>query len=97
LLVLAVLVPALGMLFRFVVAERIGTIILSAFVAHTGWHWMTERGEQLMQFSWPGVDAGWLASAIRWVMLLIAVGGVLWLARRVAQNQVRLKPDEGSV
>ena len=25
-------------------AERIGTIVLSAIVAHTGWHWMTERG-----------------------------------------------------
>ena len=97
LLVLAVLVPALGVLFRFVVAERMGTIILSALVAHTGWHWMTERGERLAQFSWPAVDAAWLAGAIRWVMVLIAIGGILWLVRRVTQHQVRLKPDEGSV
>ena len=27
-----------------VVAERPGTIVLSAIVAHTGWHWMIDRG-----------------------------------------------------
>ncbi|HKF69361.1 MAG TPA: HupE/UreJ family protein, partial [Vicinamibacterales bacterium] len=43
LVVLALLVPALDLLFRYVVAERMGTIILSALVAHTGWHWMTDR------------------------------------------------------
>jgi len=41
LLVLVLLIPVLDMLFRFVVAERMGTIILSALVsATTGWHWM---------------------------------------------------------
>ena len=40
LMVLALLVPAIELLFRHVVAERMGTIILSAIVAHTGWHWM---------------------------------------------------------
>ena len=43
-LVLALLVPALGLLFRYVVAERMGTIILSAIVAHTAWHWMMSGG-----------------------------------------------------
>ena len=50
LLVLLVLVPILGGLFRYVVAERMGTIILSALVAHTGWHWMLERAELLKKF-----------------------------------------------
>ena len=36
LLVLAVMIPALELLFRYVVAERMGTIIFSALVAHTG-------------------------------------------------------------
>lgn len=55
LLVLTVLVVLLAGLFRFVVAERMGTIILSALVAHTGWHWMIERAERLRQFQvpWP--------------------------------------------
>src|SRR5206468_7236894 len=43
LLVLGFLIPVLSVLFRFVVAERIGTIILSALIAHTGWHWMIDR------------------------------------------------------
>ena len=55
LLVLLAAGPALDLLFRYVVAERMGTIILSALVAHTGWHWMTERADRLRQFTlrWP--------------------------------------------
>ena len=51
------MVPALYFLFRFVVSERIGTIILSAIVAHTAWHWTGERWERLRQFAWPAFDA----------------------------------------
>jgi hypothetical protein len=50
LLVLVLLVPLLGLLFRYVVAERMGTIILSAIVAHTAWHWMLERWDVLRKF-----------------------------------------------
>ena len=56
LLVLVVLVPALQLLFRYVVAERMGTIILSALVAHTAWHWMIDRGRDLSRFDWPVDD-----------------------------------------
>ena len=79
LLVLAGLVPALDLLFRFVVAERLGVIIVSALVAHTGWHWMTGRFEVLRQFPWPTVTTAGLASGIRWLMLLIALASVAWL------------------
>ncbi len=79
LLVILLLVPALDLLFRFVVAERIGTIILSALVAHTGWHWMTERGERLSQFPWPTLDAASLASALRWLLLMLFFGCAIWL------------------
>jgi len=50
LLVLALLIVSLELLFRFVVAERMGTIILSAIIAHTGWHWMLERAELVRPF-----------------------------------------------
>ena len=80
LLVLALLVPILEVLFRFVVAERIGTIILSALVAHTGWHWMLERGDRLRQFGWPVLSAAALASAMRWLMLLLVLTAAVWLA-----------------
>jgi hypothetical protein len=93
LLVLALLIPALEVLFRFVVAERIGTIILSALVAHTGWHWMTERGSQLSQFRWPAFNATLLATAMRWLMLIVIVAGLVWLVRalrrRAGQSEKR--------
>jgi hypothetical protein len=79
LLVLAVLLPLLSFLFHHVVAERTGTVILSALVAHTGWHWMVARGAQLSQFDWPALDARFLASAMRWTMLLVLVAGLVWL------------------
>src|SRR6202030_2923197 len=70
LLVLVVLIPALEVLFRLVVAERMGTIILSALVAHTGWHWMMERWDRLRQFrfQWPEITAAFLAGLLRWMM-----------------------------
>ncbi len=55
-LVLMLFIPLLDLLFRYVVKERMGTIIVSALVAHTGWHWMIERANHLRQFRfyWPG-------------------------------------------
>jgi hypothetical protein len=79
LLVLALLVPLLEVLFRFVVAERIGTIILSALIAHTGWHWMIERWERLRQFGWPAFSSAQIASAMRWLMVIVIVAGLVWL------------------
>jgi hypothetical protein len=79
LLVLMVLVPALELLFRFAVAERLGTILLSALVAHTAWHWLVERFDQLRQFDWPAVDRAVLASGMRWLMVVVAVAALVWL------------------
>jgi len=81
--VLAVLIPALALLFRFVVAERIGTIILSAIVAHTGWHWMIDRGQLLWryQFELPDLTLGFFAGAMRWMIVVVAVAGAWWLVR----------------
>jgi hypothetical protein len=83
LLVLVLLVPALGALFRRVVDERIGTILLSAFVAHTAWHWLGERWAQLRQFPfpWPMADAARLAKTLRWMLALVVIALGLWLAR----------------
>jgi len=50
LLVLALLVPLLNAAFRYVVAERLGVILLSVIVGHTAWHWMAERFAALRAF-----------------------------------------------
>ena len=79
LLVLVLLIPLLELLFKFVVAERVGTIVLSAIVAHTGWHWMLERGGRLSQFGWPAFNAANLAIAMRWLMVIVAMAGLFWI------------------
>jgi hypothetical protein len=86
LLVLALLVPALNILFKHVVAERMGTIILSALVAHTAWHWMTERFEVLSQFPWPAFTLADLADAMRWLMVLVGLAAAAWLAFALTQR-----------
>jgi hypothetical protein len=81
LLLLVLLIPALDLLFRFVVAERLGTIIASALVGHTAWHWMTDRWDVLRRFRFelPAFDLVFWAGAMRWAMLLVAGLGLYWL------------------
>ena len=80
LLVLVLMIPVLAILFRFVVAERIGTIILSALVAHTGWHWMIDRGERLARFGWPAISTTQLVNVMRWLIVILILAGLGWLA-----------------
>jgi len=93
LLVIAVLVPALSVLFRFAVAERAGTILLSAFISHTAWHWLTDRGGELMLYdirlTMPSFDLQLLAEAMRWGMLLLIVIMLVWLMSLVFPQMER--------
>ena len=79
-LIIVIAVPIINFLFRNVVAERMGTILLSAVIAHSGWHWMSERAGQLTAYSfeWPAFNLVFLASLVRWLMLAVVIGGVLW-------------------
>ena len=90
--VLVVLIPALGLLFKYVVPERLGIIILSALVVHTGWHWMLERGEQLAKFPFPKIDAAFLASAMRGLMAILVLAGGVLLANGVLTRWMRALP-----
>ena len=80
LFVLAISVPILALVFKYVVAERMGTIILSAFVAHTAWHWMLDRGAVLREYrvQLPSLDAETAVAGLRWLMLLLLVVGAGW-------------------
>jgi uncharacterized membrane-anchored protein YitT (DUF2179 family) len=81
LMVLLLMIPVLNALFRYVVKERMGTIILSALVAHTAWHWMLDRADAMRRFPfrWPTLSAAFMANALRWMMVIVAVAGVAWL------------------
>ncbi|HET7698948.1 MAG TPA: HupE/UreJ family protein [Vicinamibacterales bacterium] len=87
LFVLAMLVPALQLLFRFVVAERVGTIMLSALVAHTGWHWTAERWDRLRQFEAPALSIAGVTGVLRWLILMVAAAAVVWLIRLGARRK----------
>lgn len=96
--VLLVLVPALGLVFRWVVAERLGIIILSALVVHTAWHWMLERGEVLTRFPLPTLDAAFLASLMRGLLaVLVLAAGVWivngWIVRQLYKSTGDTSPD----
>ena len=78
-LVLAVTIPALSILFRFVVAERMGTIVLSALVAHTAWHWAMDRGMLLSKYQMPTVDGADIAAMMRLAMVVVVAAALVWI------------------
>jgi hypothetical protein len=101
LLVIGVAIPILAGLFRWVVAERTGVIVISAILAHSAWHWMTARFAVLREYriSWPALDATTLAGVLRGLMLLLIVIGVGWLVSgvfsRLAQPSGIRKRESG--
>jgi hypothetical protein len=101
LLVLAVAVPLLSFAFKRI-PERMGIIVISAFVAHTAWHWMTERGASLKeyQFRVPALDAAFLLSALRAAIVLLVAGGAAWalaeLYRRLSVETRGPSPERSS-
>ncbi len=66
-----------------------GTIILSAIVAHTAWHWMIDRADRLAQFrfEWPVIDAALLAATLRVLMVIVLLAGLAWFARALIRDR----------
>jgi hypothetical protein len=87
--VLLVLVTALGLLFRFVVPERLGVVIISALATHTAWRWMLARWDALAKFPYPRLDAAFLASAMRGAMAVLIVAGAVWLVKSLVDRWLR--------
>jgi len=81
-LVLVALVPALGALFRWVVPEKAGVVVLSALVAHTGWHWMAERWATVAAFDlgWAQVRGAVMDSDLRWMLGGLILATLAWVA-----------------
>ena len=83
-LVLAVLLPVLAVVRRYVLPGRVGMIILSAIVADTGWHWMIDRADVLWRAPWPQPSVAGLAILALWVAgILLAAGGLSVVTKRL--------------
>jgi hydrogenase/urease accessory protein HupE len=95
-LVLAVLLPVLALVRRYVLPGRIGMIILSAIVADTGWHWMIDRADALWKAPWPQPSVPGLAVLALWIAgILLAAGGLSVVVKRLrfaSENAVRRIP-----
>lgn len=84
-------IPLLNFLFRYI-PERLGIVVLSVVVAHTGWHWIVERAKALQQVEWPRPDA--FSMPVPELLLLLLGIGIAWfvarqLRRRVAAQKLR--------
>jgi hypothetical protein len=91
--VLMIAVPALALVFRRALPERAGGIVLSALIAHSAWHWMTERGRELALHDVPAPSLGAVSAvtAIRAIMIAVTVALCAWgataLAARLRQRK----------
>ena len=72
---IGVAVPVLVLLAQRLDA-RLTTIIISAFVAHSAWHWMTERWAELARQPWPEINLLQLALLVLLVAALAVLGRV---------------------
>ena len=82
--VLAVMLPALAVVRRYVLPGRVGMIILSAIIADTGWHWMIDRADALWKTPWPRPTAAGVANLVFWAVgILLAAGGIGVIAKRL--------------
>jgi hypothetical protein len=95
-LVLLVTIPVLSFLFQRVVTERMGTIILSAFVAHTAWHWLLDRGAVLRRYplQWPAIDSVFVIGVMRTLMLLLIIVGLGWILSAGVRRLAGRIPEE---
>jgi hypothetical protein len=76
LLFILVAIPALRLLFAQVrLSERVLTVVISAFVAHTAWHWLVERWDALAKVEWPEVP---LLTLGLWLALAAALAVLAW-------------------
>ena len=89
-IILAIVLPAMNLLFSQVVAERAGTIVLSVLIGHVGWHWMSERFTIAQLSGWPVMDLQFLLLAVRWLLAITVIGGAAWFLAGV----LRRKPVE---
>jgi HupE / UreJ protein len=97
LVVIVLAVPVINYVFQNMIAERMGSILLSAILAHSGWHWMSDRAMQLSAYSfqWPVLSYSLFASLTRWIMLLVIIGSIVWALNHLYGRYLKNSSDTG--
>lgn len=91
--VLAVMLPTLALVKRYVLPGKVGMIILSAIAADTGWHWMLDRARALWETPWPQPTLAGLAILAVWIAgILLAAGIIRIVARRLRLGEAPRLP-----
>jgi hypothetical protein len=83
---LAIMVPAVAMLYRFLIETRVAAIVFSSLAAHTAWHWMLERWDTLAKYAAPSWNA---AMILRLVLFFMGAWALVWTLRRVRGRLMR--------
>ena len=78
LIILAIVLPTANMFFARAAVERASLLVTSVLVGHVGWHWMTDRMAIARLSSWPLLDVNLLLTAVRWLLAVAVIGGVVW-------------------
>ena len=98
-LLLTVIIPPIAIVSRSARSERVATVVLSAVVGHTAWHWMVDRGTDVSRFRvhWPVFDAAFAAKAVSWLLLAVIAATVFVLLRAVTRrvDAIGASPREG--
>ncbi len=78
--ILAIAVPLLRR-----VHSRTLSIVLSTLIAHTAWHWLSERWDTLKKFPIPALEP---SAALRWLaILMLVIGLFVWARSRKTPTQ----------
>ena len=91
---LAITLPVMSLLLRQKDTRRLGIVIVSALVAHTAWHWLSERWETLSTVARPLLED---ANAASVVLPLLLIGVLAVAIASVAQVLRRMRPASAHV
>lgn len=77
---LLVMAPCLGWLLSKAASQRAAAVVISALAAHASWHWTADGWARLRAYGFrrPAMDSAFAVAALRWALLLVAVGATAW-------------------
>ncbi len=92
-------IPALHLLALYGGSKRLWTIILSALIAHSAWHWMVERGEILSQYGWQGLGMNIVLARtfLEILILIVILSGIVWFWSAFMRPGKFFRPHKGGI